>query len=111
MPTPMSCRRPFSSRLGILACATAVVASVALVGVSCAEDSRGDSGSLDQVPTGPGPDSFRVGFETSRGNFTVQIQRAWAPLGADRFYTLVQQRFFDGARFFRVVPGFVVQFG
>lgn len=57
------------------------------------------------------PDSFRVAFETSRGSFVVQVNRAWAPLGADRFYDLVQQHFFDDTRFFRVVPGFVVQFG
>jgi peptidyl-prolyl cis-trans isomerase A (cyclophilin A) len=41
----------------------------------------------------------------------VQVLRAWAPRGADRFYDLVQQHFFDDTRFFRVVPGFVVQFG
>jgi peptidyl-prolyl cis-trans isomerase A (cyclophilin A) len=57
------------------------------------------------------PDSFRVAFETSRGPFVVQVNRAWAPRGADRFYDLVQQHFFDDTRFFRVVPGFVVQFG
>jgi peptidyl-prolyl cis-trans isomerase A (cyclophilin A) len=57
------------------------------------------------------PDSFRVVFETSRGPFVVQVAHAWAPRGADRFYDLVQQHFFDDARFFRVVPGFVVQFG
>jgi len=57
------------------------------------------------------PDSFRVAFETSRGPFVVQVNRAWAPRGADRFYDLVQQQFFDDTRFFRVVPGFVVQFG
>jgi len=57
------------------------------------------------------PDSFRVAFETSRGPFVVQVLRAWAPQGADRFYQLVQQHFFDDTRFFRVVPGFVVQFG
>jgi len=60
---------------------------------------------------GQAPDSFRVAFETSRGPFVVQVTRAWAPLGADRFYELVQQHFFDDSRFFRVVPGFVVQFG
>ena len=50
-------------------------------------------------------------FTTTRGTFVVAVTRAWAPLGADRFYNLVQAGFFDGARFFRVVPRFVVQFG
>jgi peptidyl-prolyl cis-trans isomerase A (cyclophilin A) len=59
----------------------------------------------------PTPDTYRVAFETSRGNFVVEVNRAWAPLGADRFHTLVEQHFFDGTRFFRVVPGFVAQFG
>ncbi len=59
----------------------------------------------------PAPDSFRVAFQTTRGNFVVQVNRAWAPLGADRFYQLVGQQFFDGEKFFRVVPGFVAQFG
>jgi cyclophilin family peptidyl-prolyl cis-trans isomerase len=57
------------------------------------------------------PDTFNARFETSAGAFTVQVSRAWAPLGADRFYNLVKNGFFDGTRFFRVVPGFVVQFG
>ena len=57
------------------------------------------------------PASYRVRFETSAGAFTVEVTRAWAPLGADRFYNLVRNGFFDGTRFFRVVPGFVVQFG
>jgi cyclophilin family peptidyl-prolyl cis-trans isomerase len=57
------------------------------------------------------PDSFRVAFETTRGSFVVQVNRAWAPAGADRFYQLVGQQFFDGEKFFRVVPGFVAQFG
>lgn len=61
--------------------------------------------------TSPAPDSFRVAFETSRGRFVVLVKRAWAPLGADRFYELVQQHFFDNARFFRTLPGFVAQFG
>ncbi len=63
------------------------------------------------VQTGTAPDSFRVNFSTSRGNFVVQVNRAWAPRGADRFYALVQNHFFDDNRFFRVVPGFIVQFG
>ena len=58
-----------------------------------------------------GPDSYKVRFETAKGQFVVAVTRAWAPLGADRFYTLVKSGFYDGARFFRVIPGFVVQFG
>jgi len=57
------------------------------------------------------PDTFNARFETSAGAFTVKVTRAWAPRGADRFYNLVKNGFFDGTRFFRVVPGFVVQFG
>ncbi|MEZ6063300.1 MAG: peptidylprolyl isomerase [Planctomycetaceae bacterium] len=57
------------------------------------------------------PETFKVLFETSQGNFTVEVQRKWAPIGADRFHELVKQGFFNEARFFRVVPNFMVQFG
>jgi len=57
------------------------------------------------------PDTFQVKFETTRGEFTVTVNRAGAPIGADRFYNLVKHHFFDNASFFRVVPGFIVQFG
>jgi peptidyl-prolyl cis-trans isomerase A (cyclophilin A) len=57
------------------------------------------------------PDTFQVKFETTRGDFTVTVTRAWAPIGADRFYNLVKHHYFDGARFFRVLPNFVAQFG
>jgi peptidyl-prolyl cis-trans isomerase A (cyclophilin A) len=57
------------------------------------------------------PDSFRVRFETTAGVFVVDVHRAWAPRGADRFYRLVRAHYYDGNRFFRVLPGFVVQFG
>lgn len=57
------------------------------------------------------PETYRAQFETTKGNFTVEVTRAWAPLGADRFYELINNGFYEGARFFRVLPGFVVQFG
>ena len=57
------------------------------------------------------PDTYEVKFTTTKGDFVVRVTRAWAPLGADRFYNLVQHGFFTDAAFFRLVPGFIVQFG
>src|SRR5258708_10662197 len=55
--------------------------------------------------------SSRVKFETSKGDIIVQVHKEWAPLGAERFIELVKSGFYDNARFFRVVAGFMVQFG
>jgi len=57
------------------------------------------------------PERYRVKFETSKGDFVIEVHREWAPRGADHFFELVNNRFYDGVRFFRVVRGFVVQFG
>ena len=57
------------------------------------------------------PDSFVVEFATSEGAFDVMMHREWAPLGVDRVYHLVSNDFWAGARFYRVVPGFVAQWG
>ncbi len=57
------------------------------------------------------PDTFRVLLETTKGDVTVDVLSEWAPLGAQRFYNLVRNRFFDGTRFFRVLTGGIVQFG
>jgi len=57
------------------------------------------------------PDTYRAKFTTTKGDFVVEVTRAWAPLGADRFYNLVKYGFFTDAAFFRVVPNFVAQFG
>ena len=57
------------------------------------------------------PDTFKAKFSTSKGEFVIAVTRAWAPSGADRFYNLVKLGFYDGARFYRAVEGFMVQFG
>ena len=57
------------------------------------------------------PAVFQAKFSTTAGDFTVEVHRDWAPLGADRFYNLVRNGYFTNAAFFRVVKGFVVQFG
>jgi peptidyl-prolyl cis-trans isomerase A (cyclophilin A) len=57
------------------------------------------------------PDKFQAKFDTSKGEFIIEVTRSWSPNGADRFYNLVKNGFFDNCRFFRVVPNFMVQFG
>lgn len=57
------------------------------------------------------PDTYKALFKTTQGDFTVVVKREWAPIGADRFYSLVKNGFYDGTRFFRVVDDFVVQWG
>jgi len=57
------------------------------------------------------PATFKVRFDTTKGPFVVEVTRAWAPKGADRFYNLVKNGFYDNVRFFRVISGFMVQFG
>lgn len=59
----------------------------------------------------PAPEKFRVKFETTKGDVVIDVTRAWAPVGADHFYASVAAGFYDECRFFRVVPGFMVQFG
>src|SRR5271155_4841807 len=66
-----------------------------------------DPSTLKQIA----PAVYKAKFTTTQGDFIVQVTRAWAPIGADRFYNLVRGKFFDGAPFFRVIPGFMAQFG
>ena len=85
-------------------------ALVALVAAAC---SRANS-LLTPRPAlvaAPAPDSFVVLIQTTRGDVLLKARRSWAPLGVDRFYYLARNGFYDGARFFRVLPGFVAQFG
>lgn len=57
------------------------------------------------------PELFRVKFETTQGDFVVEVTRAWAPHGADRFHELIRKSFYDQSRFYRVLQGFIAQFG
>ena len=57
------------------------------------------------------PETYKVRLDTSAGPVVIQVTRAWAPLGADRFYNLTKNGFYDGARFFRVLSGFMAQVG
>jgi len=57
------------------------------------------------------PDAFTAEFETTKGSFVIEVHRAWAPLGADRFYNLVKAGYYEDCRFFRVIDSLLVQAG
>jgi peptidyl-prolyl cis-trans isomerase A (cyclophilin A) len=94
--------------------ATLVTAAVATAAAS-AQTGRANAGtaklSNPAQLTEKAPDTYKAKFDTSKGVFVVEVHRDWAPIGADRFYNLVKNGFFDDTRFFRVVPNFMVQFG
>jgi peptidyl-prolyl cis-trans isomerase A (cyclophilin A) len=87
----------------------AIIIAIALAGAqpAAAQEALMDPASL----TEQAPEVCRIKFETSEGDFVIEMKREWAPLGADRFYNMVINDYFTEARFFRVAPGFVVQFG
>ena len=89
----------------------AVVAAVVLAGCGGSSGTKTASEAPKKTERAKPPENYRVRFETTQGPFVVEVARAWAPRGADRFFELVQGKFYDGARFFRVKPKFVVQFG
>jgi peptidyl-prolyl cis-trans isomerase A (cyclophilin A) len=66
-----------------------------------------DTAAMKVVP----PDTFDVRFETTEGDIVVRVYRSWSPLGVYRFYNLARHGYYDGSRFFRVLPGFAAQFG
>ena len=80
------------------------IAALALALAAC-------SGSKQASSQSSVPETYRVLLETTKGPVLVQVDRSLAPNGAQRFYELVQAKYFDGSRFYRVVPGFVVQWG
>lgn len=57
------------------------------------------------------PDKFTVTFKTTKGDIVIEVKKEWSPLGADRFYNLIKMGYFKDIAFFRVVPGFMAQFG
>src|SRR5204863_2790814 len=87
----------------------AALAALALAGACGKPPALTDAASPKFAATAP--DSFDVLMETTKGPVTVRVHRAWAPRGADRFYSLVRGRYYDGVAFFRVVRQFVAQFG
>jgi len=98
-------------RVALVCLAAVFVAASAACGGG-AKTSTSSSQLLDPPAlTAKAPPRFAVTFKTTKGDVPVTVHRAWAPLGADRFYNLAKAGFFDGVKFFRVVPGFVVQFG
>jgi peptidyl-prolyl cis-trans isomerase A (cyclophilin A) len=94
-----------------------LVASVSamLLCLACSDSVRAQGGKASlknpAALTEKAPDTFKVNVDTTKGAFVIEVTRAWAPNGADRFYNLVKNGYFDGVRFFRVVGGFMAQFG
>jgi len=95
-----------------------MLAMVLLLGLSLSNLEAGDGGTdspLLQPKSGTmmqtAPPSFKAKFQTTEGDFVVEAERDWAPRGVDRFYNLVNNGFYDGTCFFRVIAGFMAQFG
>ena len=89
-----------------------LVLGLALLCGACSGGGGGTSSEeFAPVPNEKAPDHFKVRFDTSKGNILIQVERDWAPMGADRFFNLVKTGYLNGDRFFRVVPNFIIQFG
>jgi peptidyl-prolyl cis-trans isomerase A (cyclophilin A) len=93
---------------------TSILAATAILAGAVALGAQADGKAALKNPaslTEQAPANYKAAFDTSAGKFVIDVHRAWAPKGADRFYNLVKNGFFDDTRFFRVVPNFMVQFG
>ena len=86
--------------------AVALVAGAVALGAQASDKLKTPASLTEQAPA-----TYKAAFDTSAGKFVIEVHRAWAPKGADRFYNLVKNGFYDDTRFFRVVPNFMVQFG
>jgi homoserine O-acetyltransferase len=103
-------------RLTAIAVAAAATLACSRTGSATGEPSPGDRRALLLQPeheywSRPAPERFTVSIETTKGTFVLAIERPLAPRGADRLYRLAGAGYFDDSRFFRVVPGFIAQFG
>lgn len=99
--------RGFSRRLAAFGIGLAALAGSTLSGCN----REASNGAPVRAPAVSAPDSFDVTFATTRGDVVVRAHRAWAPNGVDRLYTLVRLGYYDDTRFFRVLDGFMAQFG
>jgi peptidyl-prolyl cis-trans isomerase A (cyclophilin A) len=87
------------------------VLGLVLAGCSTAPEPKREAAAPKPARTSGAPDVYKVKFVTSKGPFVVEVHRDWAPIGADHFYELVKAGYYNEARFFRVVPNYVAQFG
>jgi peptidyl-prolyl cis-trans isomerase A (cyclophilin A) len=90
----------------IAVAAFALAATIGVAGQADVAKLRNPAALKEQAPP-----TFKANFETSKGPFVIEVHREWAPIGADRFYNLVKNGFFEDVRFFRVISGFMAQFG
>lgn len=88
-----------------------ILLSALLASAGCSGSNPKSEAAKTPTKAGPPPEVFKVRFDTSRGPFVMEVHRSWAPYGVDHFYDLLNNKFYDEVRFFRVRPKFVVQFG
>jgi peptidyl-prolyl cis-trans isomerase A (cyclophilin A) len=97
----------------LILCSSLILGAVALISAQTTAPKPAAANKLltPAALTTKAPETFKAKFDTSKGVFVVEVHRDWAPLGADRFYNLVRNGFYNNVRFFRVLNGFMAQFG
>jgi peptidyl-prolyl cis-trans isomerase A (cyclophilin A) len=96
-----------STTLLALVCAVALGLGIQQAGAQANKEKLMNPAAL----TEKAPETFQAKFETTKGTLVVEVTRAWSPNGADRFYNLVKNGYYDDCGFYRVIPGFMAQFG